>query len=377
MKRFKQFSFTLLLLIIAFNSMAQNPIFYLLIGTYTKGKSEGIYVYRFNPNRGEFTPISKIAASNPSYLAISKDQKYVYAVNENGGDTPGEVSAFAFDKTKGELKFLNKQPSGGDAPCYVSIDSTGKWIVVANYSGGNLSALKTNADGSLQPAAQTIGHEGYGVNVQRQEMPHVHSVVFSPDEQHLFSADLGNDRLYNYKFNPNEATNPLSDADPAYNELPDGSGPRHFIFHPNKKYAYVINELLGNIVAYQYDGGRLTEIQTISSTTAGDKNDRGSADIHITSDGKFLYASNRGQANDITIYKVQTDGKLVEVGHQAVGIHPRNFIIDPTNRFLLVANRDSNNIQVFVINKNYGLLTDTGTKIDIDMPVCLKMMPVK
>jgi 6-phosphogluconolactonase len=183
--------------------------------------------------------------------------------------------------------------------------------------------------------------------------------------------------LYHYKFNSTEAANPLSDGDPAYYEIPDGSGPRHFTFHPNGKYAYVINELSGNVIAYQYDNGQLTEIQTIQSDNTGGKEDKGSADIHLTSDGKFLYTSNRAKANDITIYKTGSDGKLTEVGHQAVGAHPRNFIIDPTNRFLLVANRDNNNIQVFVINKNYGLLQDTGVKIEVDSPVCLKMVPVK
>ncbi len=171
--------------------------------------------------------------------------------------------------------------------------------------------------------------------------------------------------------------NRFTATEPEYLEMPDGSGPRHITFHPNGKYAYVINELSGMVTTYQYNNGTLTEMQTIESTTAGDKNDRGSADIHLTPDGKFLYTCNRGKANDITIYKPGTDGKLTLVGHQPVGAHPRNFMIDPTGRFLLVACRDSNVVQFYVINKNYGLLTDAGFKIDIDQPVCLKMMPVK
>ena len=378
MKSFKHTVFAIAFCFFCALTQAQNPIFYLLIGTYTTGTSEGIYVYRFNPNKGEATFVSKISGvENPSYLAISKDQKFVYSVNESHGEKSGGVSAFSFDKTKGELHFLNKQSSGGDDPCYITVDSSGKWVTVANYSGGNFSALKTNADGSLQPLSQLVAHEGYGVNVQRQEMPHVHSTVFSPDEKFLFTADLGNDRLYQYHFNANDAATPLTPADPPYYEVPDGSGPRHFVFHPNKKYAYLLNELSGNVIVYQYDNGHLTEIQTIASDNTGGKNDKGSADIHLTPDGKFLYTSNRGKANDITIYKTGSDGKLIEVGHQAVGAHPRNFMIDPTGRFLLVANRDSNNIQIFVINKNYGLLEDTGTKIQVDKPVCLKMIPVK
>jgi len=369
---------TIVLFAITMSVSAQNPTFYLLIGTYTKSpsKSEGIYVYKFNPNKAEAVSISKIAAENPSYIAISKDQKYVYAVNENDNDN-GQVSAFSFDKQKGELHFINKQPSGGDNPAYVSVDSTGKWVVVANYSGGNIGVFKTGDGGALQPAAQTLAHEGYGVNVQRQEQPHPHSAVFSPDEKFVFVPDLGNDRLYSYSFDANNAQAPLTATDPAYIELPDGTGPRHITFHPNGKFAYLINELSGQLITYQYNNGKLTEIQTIESTNAGDKNDRGSADVHLTPDGKFLYTSNRGKANDITIYKPGTDGKLALVGHQPVGAHPRNFMIDPTGRFLLVACRDSNVVQVYVINKNYGLLTDAGLKIDVDQPVCLKMLPVK
>ncbi|MEX6686753.1 lactonase family protein [Danxiaibacter flavus] len=355
---------------------AQNPIFYLLIGTYTKNQKDGIYVYRFNPNKTEATFVSKTSGvENPSYLAISKDQKFVYAVNENGDDK-GAVSSFALDKKKGELTFLNKQSSGGDAPCYVTVDSTGKNVIAANYSGGNFSVFKTNADGSLQPSTQVIAHEGYGVNVKRQEQPHVHSVVLSPDQKFLFVADLGNDRLYRYSFDASDAKEPVKPLDPAYYELPDNSGPRHLAFHPNGKFAYLMTELSGKVVVYQYDNGNLTEIQTVNSDNSGSKDDKGGADVHVTPNGKFAYSSNRVTANDITVYRVGSDGKLTEAEHKKTGMHPRNFMIDPTGRFLLVANKDSNNIQIFVINKNYGLLEDTGVTINVDQPVCLKMVPV-
>ncbi len=375
----KKFLAVLSIFICAFAN-AQNPVYYMLVGTYTNApsKSDGIYVYKFNPNKGEATFISKAGGiSNPSFLCFSKDQKFVYCVNENHGDTSGSVTAFTFDKTKGELHLLNKQPSGGDDPCNITIDSTGKNVIVVNYSGGNLSVLKTNADGSLQPPVQTIAHEGYGVNVQRQEMPHPHCAMFSPDEKYVYITDLGNDRLYCYHFNANDPATPLTDADPAYTEVPDGSGPRHFTFHPNGKFAYLLNELSGKVIVYSYNDGKLTELQTIASDNTAGKADKGSADIHVTPDGKYLFTSNRGTANDITHYKVQSDGTLLEAAHVPVGAHPRNFMIDPTGRFLLVANRDSNNIQIFVINKNYGLLTDTNVKIDIDQPVCIKMVPVK
>ncbi len=355
---------------------AQNPIQYLLVGTYTNsGKSEGIYVYRFNPNKNESTLMSVAkGVQNPSYLAISPDQKFVYAVNENEGENGGDISAFAFDKAKGELKFLNKQPTQGDNPAYVAIDSTGKNVIVANYSGGNLAVFKTNADGSLQPAAQIIRHEGYGVNVERQEMPHPHSVNFSPDQKFVFVPDLGNDRLYRYGFDAN-AAEPVKILDPEYYTVPDGSGPRHMVFSPNGKFAYLLNELSGTIIVYAYDNGTLTEIQTVGNPDP--KGERGSADIHISNDGRFLYTSNRGTSNNIGMYKVASDGKLAENGVQIVGQHPRNFMIDPSGRFLLVANRDSNNIQIFIINRNFGILQDTNVKIDVPQPVCLKMVPVK
>ncbi|HVX48865.1 MAG TPA: lactonase family protein [Chitinophagaceae bacterium] len=367
----------LLLLSCVYFVNAQNPIFYLLVGTYTNGgKSDGIYIYKYNPNKNEATPVGSAKTENPSFLAISKDQKYVYAVNENHGDNGGDVSAFALDKKKGTLTFLNKESTGGDDPCFVAVDSTGKNVVVANYSGGNLSVFKTNADGSLQPHVQLIAHEGYGVNVKRQEMPHVHCTVFSPDQKYLFAADLGNDRLYRYSFNPGDATAPLKDMDPPYYEIPDGSGPRHIVFSPDKKFAYLINEMAGNVIAYSYNNGQLTQIQTIASDITKTKEDKGSAEIDITPNGKFLYTTNRVTSNEIVAYKINSDGTLLEVGRKATGIHPRHFMIDPTGHFLLVANRDSNNIQVFIINKNYGILEDTGVTINVPSPVCLKMVPV-
>ena len=364
-------------LLLATAAFCQNPIQYLFIGSNVDAKDGGIQVYRFNPNKGEATFLNKVETGYATYLAISKDQKFVYAANEYPGGADGDISAFSLDKTKGTLTFLNKQTVGAPSPCYVSIDQSGKNVVAANYAGGNIVLMKTGQDGTVQPVLQTLGHEGYGVNVTRQEMPHPHSVVFSPDEQFLFSADLGNDRIYKYKFDAANATTPLTDGDPQFVTVQDGFGPRHIVFSPSKQFAYVINELSGKIIAYQYSNGQLTEIQTIDAAKTGDKNDMGSADIHLTPDGKFLYASNRGKANDIAIYKTSSDGKLIEVGHQAVGAHPRNFMIDPTGRFLLVANRDSNNIQIFLINRNYGLLEATGTTIQVTKPMFLAMTPIK
>lgn len=371
-----------LILVTAFGFLspkAQNPIQYLLIGTYTDGgANDGIYVYRFNPNKGEATFVSKTSGvQNPSWLCISKDGKFVYAVNENSGDKPGELSAFAFDKKTGQLTFLNKQPTDGFAPCNVSIDASGKNIITANYAGGNITVFKTNDDGSLLPYVQLVGHEGYGVNVTRQEMPHPHQVVFSPDSKFIFSPDLGTDRLYQYNFNGTDAKNVLTPAnDPGYVTVDDGFGPRHMTFSPDGKTAYLLNELAGNIIIYSYADGKFTPKQTIASTTAGDKNDHGSAEIVISPNGRFLYTSNRGAANNVALFKVQTDGTLLENGTQAVAANPRGMMVDPTGRFLLVASQNGNTIQIFVINKNFGLLQDAGVKIDVQKPVCMQMVPV-
>lgn len=362
------------LILIAMTSYAQNNMYYLLIGTYSGGKSEGIYVYRFNAQRGIATAVGKTDSENASYMVVSPDQRFVYAVNEHKGK-PGEVSAFSFDKQKGELKLINRQPAG-DAPCYISIDSTGKFLVVTEYNGG-VSVYKTNADGSITPKVQTLQHDGYGVVYERQDKSHPHSAVFSPDQAYVFVADLGNDRLYQYKFNK-DAAEPLSPADNPYYTLPDGSGPRHFTFHPDGNTAYLLNELNGSIVTYTFKNGQLQEMQTIASTTSGGQYDKGSADIHISPNAKFLFTSNRGVSNNISIYLLSKDGKLNKSGEQKVNEHPRNFVVDPTGKFLLVASKNQNTVQVFAINQSFGLLEATGqAPLAIDQPVFLTMIPAK
>lgn len=355
-------------------SLAQDV--YLFIGTYTGTGSKGIYVYRFNTNTGKATWVSNTDSMvNPSFLTLSKNGKYLYSVSESGGNFPGKVNAFSFDKKKGQLQFINAQTSGGDNPCYVSVTKNGKWVAVGNYSGGNLSVFKTNANGSLQTAAQFIQHSGISVNKQRQEKAHVHSTVFSPDEKYLFVPDLGIDKVMIYKFNA--ASNlPLEPAEPAFAETAQGTGPRHFVFHPTKPFAYLIQELTGQVGAYKYFKGKLESIQQIATHPDDYKGVPGSADIHISPDGKFLYASNRGGENNIAIFAInEATGALEAKGYQSVlGIKPRNFCIDPTGNFLLVANQDSGNIVIFKRDKETGLLTATGDEIKIPKPVCLKML---
>jgi 6-phosphogluconolactonase len=349
---------------------------FLLAGTYTSGKSEGIYVYRFNSQTGELSPVSIAKnVSNPSYLVVSPDEKYVYAVNENHNkeQTGGSVTSFSFDKKTGILSQLNKQASAGNDPCYVSENKSGKFILVGNYSSGTASVLPVKKDGSLAPAVSVIKHEGAGVNSERQEGPHVHSTVLSPDNKYVFISDLGIDKIMIYAFDNKKGQ--LTPAPTPYVEVEPGAGPRHFEFHPNNKFAYLMEEMSGGISVFAYKGkGQLDLLQNISALPPDYIGTVGSADIHVSPDGKFLYASNRGQSNTIAIFSInQQSGELTLVGHQStLGKTPRNFNFDPGGNFLLVANQDSDNIVIFKRNKTTGLLTDTGKKIDIGNPVCIK-----
>lgn len=350
--------------------------FHLFVGTYTKGTaSKGIYVYEFDAATGEAKPISTVSTVNPSYLALSPGNKFLYAVNETNGKDPGGVSAFAFDKRSGQLRFLDRQASGGDDPCYLSVDAHRKWVMVANYSGGNLAALPIHADGSLGALTQLIQHTGTGPNKERQEKPHVHSVTFTPDEQYLIAADLGLDKLSLYRFNAGAATRPLTSPKDSSQQVSPGAGPRHISFYPGKPYVYLMTEMGGSVDAFRWSKGKLTPLQHISSLPEGFKGDIGSADIHVSPKGKFLYASNRGDANSLAIYSIDSaSGKLTIKGFESTqGTTPRNFMIDPTGHWLLVANQRSNNIVVFRIDPKTGLLKATGKQLSIPAPVCLKM----
>ncbi|HEX7904943.1 MAG TPA: lactonase family protein [Chitinophagaceae bacterium] len=364
-----------LLLIAMVSSFAQNEP-YLLVGTYTSGSSEGIYVFKFNSDSGTFKPVSTTKTSNPSFLAVSSDQRYVYAVNENADSTMhttgGSVAAFSFDKQSGKLTAINKQYSGGKHPCYVAIDKTGKWVFAGNYTSGSLALLKVQQDGGLEPPAQVIEHTGYSVNEERQTSPHVHATVVSPDNKFLFVPDLGIDKLMIYSFDAKKGT--LSPAKVPFQMTEAGAGPRHFDFHPNGRYAYLMEELSGSISVYAYKKGELSLLQNISALPHDFNGDIGSADIHVSPDGKFLYASNRGESNTIAIFSINpSNGQLFPVGHQStLGKTPRNFNFDPSGNFLLVANQNSDEIVIFKRNKQTGLLTDTGKRIPVSKPVCIK-----
>lgn len=361
--------FAVVLLIFIFTSVqAQKNKFNLLIGTYTQScDSKGIYVYEFDSKTGDFSfknATEKVI--NPSYLVVSKDNNFVYSVNEFGAEST--VSSFNYNPSSGKLNLINKQNSKGANPCYIINDD--KNVIVANYSGGNISVFSKNNDGSLAEAKQVVQHYGKGTNAQRQKGPHAHMVGFSPDKKFVLSTDLGNDKVYSYTYNPNAASTVLEIKDSI--SVKSGSGPRHLTFSKDGKFVYLLQELNGALTIFSYSNGILTKIDETSILAKDFKGTFSSADIHISPDGKFLYASNRGEANNITIFKILKNGKLQLKGQTStLGKGPRNFAIDPSGNFLLVAHQYTNDVVIFKRSKKTGLLTDTGKKIALCSPVCL------
>ncbi len=368
-----RYGILLLFCLISYSGIAQK--LNLLIGTYTKpGKSEGIYIYEFDQANGKATYKNKATGlTNPSYLAVSKDEKYVYAVNE-AGPGKGAINAFSYDKKTGELKLLNSQSTVGDGPCYVAVDDKNNHVFAANYVGGSAVAIALNRDGSLSNNVQHIKYQGGSVNQERQKSPHAHSSVLSTDNKFLFVSDLGTDKINVYEYRSGSQKEPLINAEPAYTQVSPGGGPRHFDFHPNGKFAYSLQEMSGNISVFKHNNGNLSLIENVSALPAGYAGRIWAADIHVSPDGKFLYSSNRDELNDIAIFKInQSTGRLNFVGRQStLGNAPRNFVIDPLGNYLLAANQNSANIVIFKIDKNTGMLSDTGERIEVDSPVCLK-----
>lgn len=361
-------------------TVLQSQESYLLVGTYTGGKSKGIYVYKFNSATGTALLADSAITENPSYLAVSPNQQFVYAVNENGNEqgNGGRITAFSFDKKTGRLTELNHQSSGGNHPCYVAVDKTGKWVVAGNYSSGTLAVFPVRKDGSLEAASQVIQHEGHSVNTDRQAGPHVHSTVFSPDNKFLFVADLGLDKIMTYTFN--NKTGKLTPAPVPYTEVDPGDGPRHLAFHPSGKYAYLATEMSGGVEVFNYlKHGQLEFVQHMSALSPDYSGPADGADIHVSPDGKFLYSSTRGQSNNIAIFSINPgSGMITYRGLQStLGKTPRNFNFDPTGNFLLAANQNSEEIVIFKRDKTTGLLQDSGGRITVGKPVCLTWITFK
>lgn len=371
------------LLSVAAVSHASEPMkdFDLLVGTYTSGASKGIYSFRFSAETGDLRPLASPAETvNPSYLVVSPDKRFVYAVNElyGCGDQEGAVSAFHFDPNSGSLTFINKVSSVSDDPCYVSLSSDGKNLFVANYSSGNLTALAVKPDGSIAGPVEALCHIGNGPNSERQKSAHVHMVLPSPDHGFLFATDLGVDRVYAYRLALENQTFPLQPAEPPFATVTAGAGPRHLLFTNDGRFLYLIEEMGEALVVFKRDGPHLDAIQTVRVAQKEWPGDTGAAALHLSPDGKFLYASNRANANELMIYSVDLQaGTLKQVGQQSsLGNKPRDFCIDSTGKFLLVANQDSDNLVIFKRNLETGALASTGKGAEVGSPVCVQIVPL-
>jgi 6-phosphogluconolactonase len=346
------------------------------VGTYTGPQSQGIYAYRFEESTGKFASLGLAAKTvNPSFLAVDPSLKHLYAVNEiqnYGGQKSGGVSAFTIDHKTGKLTFLNEVASRGTDPCYVSLDKTGKYVMVANYTSGSVTVFPVLKDASLGEFTAFDQRHGSSVNKERQEGPHAHSIGVTPDNRFVLSADLGLDELLVYKFDAAHGT--LTPNNPPYAKIHAGVGPRHFAISPNGKFVYVIAEMGSLMTAFSYNAAhgtlhKLQEISTLPKDFNGENND---AEVVVHPSGKFLYGSNRGH-DSIAVFAIdQHKGTLTPVEDVSTrGKEPRNFALDPTGNYLFAANQNTNNIVVFRIDAKTGRLTPTGEVVNVPSPVCV------
>jgi 6-phosphogluconolactonase len=339
------------------------------VGTYTRGKSKGIYAWDFNSSTGKLSPLGLVAeTSNPSFLAIHPNKRFLYTVNE---DSKGMVTAFSMG-ADGKLTQLNSVSSRGNGPCHLAVDHSGKYVFVANYGSGSIAVLPIHPDGSLGEATAFVQHEGSSVNRQRQSGPHAHCVTQSPDGKFLLVEDLGLDQVLVYRFNAAKGT--LTPATPAFEKLAPGTGPRHLAFAKNGRVVYVLGEMLSTVTAFHYDPARgaLAQFQSISMLPDGFKGDTTGAEIAVHPNGKFLYASNRGH-DSIAVFAIDpAKGTLTALERvPSGGKTPRSFAIDPGGRYLFAAHQNSDSVVVFQIDPKTGIPKATGEVLEAGAPVCV------
>lgn len=369
--------FVTLACIIALNLQAAPKEFFVYIGTYTKTEEQGIHWLKLEMATGKLTAVGKLAGQkNPSFLAIHPNKKFLYAVNEISnykGEKAGGVSAYSIDPKTGALTFLNQQSSKGGAPCHLVVDATGRNVLVANYTGGSVASLPISRKGRLRKASTFVQHEGSSVLKPRQASPHGHSINVSPGNKFAVAADLGLDKVLVYSFDAKGGK--LTPA--GFTKVTPGAGPRHFAFHPNGKFAYVINEITLTVTAFGWDEakGKLSELQTITTLPVERGKGMSTAEVQVHPSGKFLYGSNRGH-NTIAVFSIDGKaGKLKAIQHQStLGKTPRNFGIDPTGKFLIAANQSSGDVFTFHINQDTGELKPTSHSVKVPMPVCVKFL---
>lgn len=370
--KLKTLIFTIIFLA-TFNLFAQNT--YVFLGSYNRDKTaEAIQVYQLDTLKGK---LSKVTSAkniiNPSYLTLSPNGKFLYACTDTKTPNAGSVSSFEFNPENKTLTFLNKQSSGGENPVYVSVHKSGKWLVNANYTEGSVSVHPILENGKIDSLAQNFQYTDGSVNKERQTKSHVHSAIFSPQNDYLFLPDLGADKIRCYQFDENKKQ-PLIETKNPFTKTDLEAGPRHFTFHPNQKFGYCIEEMAGAISVYQYENGTLNKIQRINTHSDKIKSGFESSDIHISPDGKFLYATNRGKENNIAIFSIDKNGLLKNIGYQStLGKHPRIFAIDESGKFLIATNVLTGNVVVFKRNQKTGMLKKTENKIKMDNVSCVQI----
>jgi 6-phosphogluconolactonase len=349
----------------------------LYIGTYTGKKSKGIYSARFDSDTGKLSaPELAAETKNPTFLALHPNGRVLYAVGEVDdfqGMKTGAISAFSIERNTAKLTLLNQQASGGQGPCHLSVDKSGKCVLVANYGSGSFAALSVQRDGKLEALGEMIRFDGSSINRERQSGPHAHFINFDLSNTFAFGCDLGLDKVFVWKVEPNEGK--LNLKYPAL--ITPGSGPRHLAFHPNGRFLYLINEMSATITVFAYDMATpaLKELQTISMLPDNFEGFKSGAEIQVHPSGKFVYGSNRGH-DSIAVFSVDKNGKLMFVEHQSTkGKTPRHFAIDPTGKWLLAENQDSDNIVIFHIDQQTGKLSATGEKVEVGSPVCIQFVP--
>jgi 6-phosphogluconolactonase len=355
------------------------------IGTYTRTKSKGIYAYRFQPSTGKVSFIGRAAETpNPSWLAVHPSLKYLYATNESeikpAPGQPNTVSSFAIDRKSGALTFLNKVSVGGRGPCHVSVDKTGKTLFAANYGSGNVEAISILADGRLGGSTAHMQHVAAAEqpgDPARKVVPHAHCVMASPDNRFLLATDLGLDQIFSYRLDAAKGT--LAPNDPPFARVTAGAGPRHFAFHPDGRFLYVINEYASTVTAFAYQAGKgaITEIQTVSALPQSFAGKNTGAAIQVDRSGKFLYASNRGH-DSIAVFAIDSKKGTLTLLETvpSQGLMPRSFSLDPTGGYLFAANQNGNSIVLFRVDAKTGRLTPTGQVIeDSPEPTCVLFVP--
>ncbi len=348
---------------------------FVFVGSYNYDKNkEGIYVYELDSITGNLKKVSSInQILNPSFITLSQDGNLLFSCTDTRTPKDGSVSSFRFNSTFKSITFINQQKTNGENPVYLILDKSEKWLLNANYKDGSVSVYPIDKDGSIAPISQFIHFTDSSVNKKRQEGSHIHATIFSPDYTYVFLPDLGADKIRCFAFDSLQ-TQPLQTSKPTFAKSISGCGPRHFTFHPNGKTAYCIEELSGTINVYNYKDGKLDSIQRIATHHKNDSFEFSSADLHISPDGKYLYASNRGEENNIAIFSIKKNGTLKSKGYQSTfGKTPRNFAIDETGKFLIVANQSTGNIVVFKRNLKTGFLVRVGNDINIENPTCVQI----